>query len=149
TTAAQILTAGVTSATMMVQLEDSFNNVATATSVQTVSLTTTSAGSQFRDTLDTTTITSVTIGIGESSASFKYTDTLASSPVLTATANVLPRPSATQTEPLTSPTRRYSDLTTAAQILTAGVTSTTITVQLEDAFNNVATATSVQTVSLT
>src|SRR5947209_3860831 len=71
TTTAQTLTAGATSGTITVQLDDAFNNVTTAAATQTVNLTTTSAAGRFRDTTDTTTITSVTIAIGASSASFK------------------------------------------------------------------------------
>src|SRR5205823_2360149 len=85
TTTTQTLTAGVTSNTITVQLADAFNNVATAASSHTVLLSTTTAG-QFRDNATgNTAITSVTIGAGASSASFKYNDTLVGSPTLTAT----------------------------------------------------------------
>ena len=150
TTTAQTLTAGVTSGTITVQLDDQFNNVATATSTQTVLLTTTSSGGQFRDNATgNTQITSVTIASGASSASFKYNDALAGSPVLTATDNALTNPSATQTETVTAAAASKLVYTTTAQTLTAGVTSGTITVQLDDSFNNVATAASTQTITLT
>src|SRR5258706_11321050 len=70
-----------------VQLNDPYNNVATAASTQTVLLTTSSTapfGVHFRDTGDTINIPSVTICVGASSASFKYNDTLAGSPMLAA-----------------------------------------------------------------
>ena len=81
------------------QLEDPFNNVATATSTQTINLTTTSAGGQFRDNATgNSAITSVTISSGASSASFKYNDTVPGNPVLTATDSALANPSVSQTE---------------------------------------------------
>ncbi len=150
TTGAQTLTAGVTSSLMTVQLDDSFSNVTSAASTQTVLLTTSSTapfGVHFRDTADTTNITSVTIGAGASSASFKYNDTLAGSVVLTAADS--PLTSATQSETVNAAAASKLVITTAAQTLTAGVTSNTITVQLDDPFNNAATATSTQTVMLT
>ena len=150
TTTAQTLTAGVTSGTLTVQLDDSFNNVATATSTQTVLLTTTSSAGQFRDNATGNTQTTfVTIASGASSANFKYNDTLAGSPVLTVTDNALTNPTATQTETVTAAAASKLVYTTTAQTLTAGVTSGTITVQLDDPFNNVATATSTQTITLT
>ncbi len=150
TTGAQTLTAGVTSSLMTVQLDDSFSNVTSTASTQTVLLTTSSTapfGVHFRDTADTTNITSVTIGAGASSASFKYNDTLAGSVVLTAADS--PLTSATQSETVNAAAASKLVITTAAQTLTAGVTSNTITVQLDDPFNNAATAASTQTVNLT
>src|SRR5207253_2505590 len=75
------LTAGVTSATITVTLDDAYNNVATASSTQTVLLTTTSTGTF------AFTPTSASIASGSSSGTFTYTDTLAGSPTLTATDN--------------------------------------------------------------
>jgi hypothetical protein len=148
TTTAQTLTAGVTSGTITIQLDDAFNNTATAASTQTINLSTTSTGGVFRDTGDTTTITSVSIASGASSASFKYKDTLAGSPVLTVTDSALTNPSATQTETVNAAAASKLVFTTTAQTLTAGVTSGTITVQLDDAFNNTATASGTQTINL-
>src|SRR5439155_5961238 len=85
TTAGQILTAGVTSGTMTVQRQDQFNNPNTTDAAVTVDLSTISSGGTFRNTADTANITSVSIGTGSSSASFKYNDTLADSPTITAT----------------------------------------------------------------
>ena len=77
TTSPQTLTAGVISATITVQLEDAFNNVATANGTQAILLSTSSHG-QFRDNATgNTPITFVTIAGGASSTSFKYYDTLA------------------------------------------------------------------------
>ena len=105
-------------------------------------MSTTSAG-QFRDNATgNTTITSVSIGTGNSSASFKYNDTLAGSPTLTATDNALTNPTVTQTETINAAAASQLVFTTAPQTLTAGVTSNTMTVTLDDAFNNIATAAS-------
>ncbi len=149
TTTPQTLTAGVTSGTITVQLEDAFNNVATASSTQTLLLTTTSSG-QFRDNATgNTPITSVTILGGTGSVSFKYNDTLVGTPTLTVTDNALTTPTATQTETVTAATASQLAFTTLPQTLTAGVTSNTITVQLEDAFGNfTAAAGNAQTISL-
>src|SRR5208282_5265463 len=150
TTAAQTLVPGTTSGTITVQLEDPFNNAATAASTQTIALSTTSSGGQFLDNATgNTTITSVTIASGASSASFKYNDTLAGNPVLTVTDSALTNPTATQTETVAAAAASKLVYTTTAQTLTAGITSGTITVQLDDAFNNVATAASTQTIGLT
>ena len=100
TTSAQTLTAGVTSATMTVQRQDSFGNPTTTGSTQ-VDLTTPSAGGVFRDTGDANTITSVTITASSSSASFKYKDTVATSPgtvTITAADHAAVLNSATQAE---------------------------------------------------
>src|SRR5262249_53083240 len=98
TSASQTLTAGVTSGNnITVTLQDGFGNAATAGSGGvTVNLSTTSAGGVFRDTADTSTITSVSIASGSSGAGFKYKDTVAGTPVLTAAASGLT--SATQQE---------------------------------------------------
>src|SRR5580700_8938397 len=80
TTSAQTLTAGVTSGVLTVQLQDAFGNAASAGSGgQAISLSTSSNVGFFRDTADSTTITSVTIAAGSSTASFKYNDTQAGS----------------------------------------------------------------------
>ncbi len=142
TSAAQTRTAGVTSGTLTVQLEDVYNNVAVATSPQTVSLTTTSGGGSFSS-------TPLTIGAGSSTASFTYTDTKSGTPTITASDTALPTQSITQQETVIAAVASQLVFTTLAQTLTAGVTSGTITVQLEDAYNNIAVATSQQTVSLT
>ena len=126
--------------------------MATATSTQTVTLDDDLGGGQFRDNAHRQhgQITSVTIASGASStASFKYNDTLAGTPTLTATDSALTNPTATQTEIVNAAAASQLVFTTTAQTLTAGVTSGTITVQLDDPFNNVATAASTQTITLT
>ena len=83
TTAAQTLTAGTTSGTITVQRQ-SASNTPTTNGALTVYLFTSSSGGVFRNTADSATITSVTIPDGSSSASFRYKDTVAGSPTITA-----------------------------------------------------------------
>ena len=96
TTAAQTLTAGVTSGTITVQRQDAYNNPTTDAAI-TVNLSSGSSGAYaFRDAADTTTLSSVTIDSGSSSASFKYNDPKAGTPTITAASSGLT--SATQVE---------------------------------------------------
>src|SRR5262249_41262080 len=129
-----------------------YGNVATATSPQTVSLTTTSTapfGVHFRDTTDSSNIGSVTIGSGASSASFRYNDTLAGSPSLTASDGALTSPSTAQTETVKATRPSQLAFPTPVQPLTAGHPPALLTVHPPDPYGNVATATSPQTVLLT
>ena len=137
TTGAPTLTAGVNSDTITVQEQDQFGNATTTT--ETVNLSTSnSATGLFKDeATGLTTITSVTISAGSSTASFKYVDTLASSPTLTAAATGLT--TATQTETVIAAAASQLLFTTGTQTLTAGVNSGTITVQELDQFGNVST----------
>ncbi len=149
TTVPQTLTAGVTSGTLTVQLEDSFGNVSNATSAQTILISTTSSGGQFRDnTTGTTQISFVTISSGSSTASFKYNDTLAGSPMLTATDNALSSPTVTQTETVNAAAASKMVFTNTPLTLTAGLTSGNLTIQLEDQFGNFTNAGTTQTISL-
>ena len=95
TTSARTSVTGQSSGTITVQRENASNGP-TTTGTITVNLATSSAGGVFRDTGDTTTITSVQILNGQSSASFTYRDALAGSPLLTASSGSLI--SAMQTE---------------------------------------------------
>ena len=138
TTTAQTLTAGVVSGTITVQEEDAFGNV--TTTAETVNLSTSNTGTGlFKDNATgQTTITSVSIASGSSTASFKYVDTLASTPTLTAAATGLT--SATQMETVIAATVSKLAFTTTPQTLTAGVVSGAITVQEQDQYGNVTTA---------
>jgi len=89
----------------------------------------------------------VTIASGSSSASFTYKDALAGSPVLTAADSGLT--SATQGETVTAGTVAKLGYTSSPQTLVVGLSSGTLTVQLDDAYGNAVTATSAQTVNLT
>jgi hypothetical protein len=129
---AQALTAGVTSSTITVERQDQYGNPATNGSL-TVNLTTGSTAGVFRNTADTAAITSVAIAAGSSDGLFKYKDTLVGSPQLTASSTL---PSATQTETVNAANGAKLVLLTAPQTLTAGVTSSTITVERQDQFGN-------------
>ncbi len=141
TPSVQTLTAGTPSSTITVTLEDQFGNVATASGTQTINLTTNSSGGSF-------TSTPLSIPTGHTTTTFTYTDTKAGTPTITATDTALTTQTVTQTETVNAAAASKLVYTTTAQTLTAGVTSGTITVQLEDPFNNVATATSTQTIAL-
>ncbi len=97
TSTAQTFTAGATSGTITVERDDSSNNPVT-TGTTTVDMTTSSAAGLFRNTADSATITSVTITAGTSSASFRYRDTTAGSPTITAADHAGVLTSGTQSE---------------------------------------------------
>ncbi len=139
-TAAQTLTAGVPSQTMTVQLEDAFGNPASAASTTTIGLSTTSANGTFSPSPP------LTVPAGGDTASFKYTDTLAGTPTITASAAGLT--SGKQVEIVNPAAASHLAFTTSPQTLTAGVESGIITVTLEDASGNVAKAGSAVTVNL-
>src|SRR5207247_2360475 len=112
TTSALSLSAGTPSGTIPVQRQDAYNNPNTSDATITVALSSDSSGTYaFRDATDTTTITSVTIANGASSASFKYNDPKAGTPTITAAKSGLT--SATQLETVTTGqrgiVRRHTD----------------------------------------
>jgi hypothetical protein len=82
--------------TITVQRQDSASNPTTSGSI-TVTLATSSGAGVFRDTGDTTTITSAQIPDGSSSASFKYRDSNAGSPVITVSSGSLTQAQQTET----------------------------------------------------
>ena len=122
TTAPQpLLTRGVSSATITVQRQTVTGSALTSGSL-TVSLATSPAGSGvFRNTADTSTITTVTIANGASSASFRYRPSATGSPTLTVSATGYTP--ASQVETVGNPKLVF---TTAPQSLTNGVSSGTI-----------------------
>ena len=139
----QTLTAGTPSATITATLEDQYGNVATAASTQTVSLTTTSLAGSF-------TSTPLSIGAGNSTASFTYTDTKSGTPTITATDTALSTQTVMQQETVNAAAAYQMVLSPGAQTLTAGTPSSSITVTLEDQYGNMATAGSTtQSISLT
>jgi hypothetical protein len=136
TTAAQTLTAGVTSGTMILQLQNSGGTPKNAASDLTVNLTTTSGGGVFRDTGDTTTLSSVTIPAGNNSASFKYKDTLApATPTITAstTGGVSP---ATQQETLHVDAASKLAFTTPPASGNFSYPMSPVLIQVEDQYGN-------------
>ncbi len=136
-----------------VTLEDSGGFSSPATVAQTISLSSNSATGAFSvwngTSCGTTTVTSVTIGVGSSQASFCYGDTTAGTPQVSAVdASFLPDTScgnvgmACQSETVTAASPATLVIITGAK---TGVASSTanlgpITVQLQDAYGNVAVA---------
>ena len=140
TTAPQTLTAGVASGTITIALEDAFGNAVNASSPLTVNLSTTSTAGTF------TPASPLTIPAGVAIVTFKYSDTVAGTPTLTAAAGGLA--SAAQQETVNPAAVGHLAFTTSPQILTAGAVSGTITIAEEDAFGNQVNANSPLTVSL-
>ena len=100
TTSPQTITAGATTALITVQRRDASNNPTTSGTTN-ITLTSSSANGVFRDTGDTTTITSIAIANGSASASFKYTDGTAGSSTITAADAARVLTSATQSVTVT------------------------------------------------
>ena len=140
TTSPQTLTAGVASGTITVTLEDAFGNVVDASSAVTVNLSSTSGTGSF------TPSSLLSIPAGAGGASFRYTDTAAGTPTITATVSGVG--SAAQQESVLAAAASQLAFTTSPQTLTAGTTSGTITVTLEDSLGNPVAAGSALTVSL-
>ena len=130
------------SGTITLQLEDLFGNFATASSVQMISLATTSTGPAIFAP------TSLIINSGSGSASFTYSDQKAGTPTLTATDSALTTTTVTQMETVNAAGASKLVFTNAPLTLTAGVTSGNLTIQLEDQFGNFTNATTTQTISL-
>lgn len=84
TTAPFVMGTDATSGTITIQLQGPGGTPKNATSDLTVNLVTSTATGAFRDTGDTTNITSVTILTGSDSASFRYRQTVAGQPYLDA-----------------------------------------------------------------
>jgi len=136
TTSAQTLTAGVASGTITVQLQNSGGTPKTYSTNLTINLSSTSGAGLFRDTGDTTTVTTVTIVAGNNSASFKYKDTLApATPTLTAstTGGVTP---ATQQETVNVAGANQLAFTTQPVNGNFNYPMSTVVVQVEDQYGN-------------
>src|SRR6185369_6955257 len=136
TTGPVTITAGVASGTITVQRQDQFNNPNTSDADRTVTLASDSPG-----TVTFTPASPITITNGTGSVNFTYTDTKAGTPTITA-ASTVPSTitSATQLETVNPAAASKLVFTTSAVTVTAGVASTTITVQRQDQFNNPNTA---------
>jgi hypothetical protein len=122
--------------TITVQEQDQFQNP--TTTAETVLLSTSNASTGlFKDNATgQTTIAQVMIAAGSSTASFKYTDTLASTPTLTAAASGLT--SATQTETVKAGTA--TQLSVSAPLSAEAGSAVVVTVAAQDAFHNTATS---------
>jgi hypothetical protein len=135
-TASQTLTAGVSSGTITVQRQDASSTPVTIGSIL-VTLSSDSPTGIFRDLADSTTITSVTIANGSSTASFKYRDTTAGSPTITASSSGLS--SATQQETVNPAAAASLTLAAATTTPTAGAADN-LTITAKDTYGNTATS---------
>ena len=128
------------------QIQDAGGNpVAQTGSTRTVNLTTGSGGGSFRDSGDTTTITSVTIAVGVNSASFLYKDTVAGTPTITAaTTSPTTLTSGTQGETVSAAAASKLAFTTSpGGTLTGGTAfGTQPVVTVQDQFGNTVTGSS-------
>ena len=127
-------TSGVLSGTMSVQVQDAGGNPING--ARTIALATSSAGGVIRNTTDTATIASVVLTAGQNTASFRYRDTTAGTPTITATSGGLTL--ATQIETINPAAANKIVLTGLTTNLTAGTTRV-VTATIQDAFNNVVT----------
>jgi hypothetical protein len=156
TTLAQTLTAGVCSATITVQTQDTFGNPSSVAAATAVSLSTTSTGGAFySDAGCTTAITFVTVATGANTASFYYGDTLANgapglpphaTPTLTASAIGLTPDTQKETVNPSAPTK----LVIVSQSLSQNprTCSSTIQIHVEDKFGNNSPVSAATTVTL-
>jgi hypothetical protein len=138
TTPPQVLTAGQASGAITVELQDQFGNPAPAgPGGLTLALSSTSARGAFLDCAGQPLPgASLVVAAGNSTASFKYIDCRAGSPVLKAAA-----PAFAQTQQETvNPAAPGLAFTTPPQSLAQGQVSTAIGVQLQDQFGNPVTA---------
>jgi len=138
TTSAQTLTAGVTSGAITVELRASNGQPGTLPSAVTVNLTGTSSGGVFRNTADSANITSISIAAGSSTGSFRYRDTVAATPTITAAATGLT--SASQTETVNAAALDHIVIAPKTSTIAPGG-SQTYTVSGFDVFNNPRTLT--------
>jgi hypothetical protein len=146
TTLAQTLTAGVNSGVITVQRQNASNSPQTAGPL-TVNLSTTSATGTFRDAGDTTTITTITIPNGSSTADFKYKDTTAGSPTITAAFSGLT--SATQAETVNAAAASKVAFSAQPTNTVAGQSITpAVAAQIQDQFGNLTNSTANVTVTI-
>ena len=138
-------TSSATLGPITVQEEDTYGNP--TTTAETVNLASNSTGTkEFAATSGGTTITSISIPAGSSSATFYYGDTKSATPTITASGSLT---SATQVETVTAGTGAELVITSSAFSATASTSPTsTFTTTLEDTFGNPTTSTSAITVGL-
>jgi len=138
---------------MTIQTRDAYGNPANVTANTTIDLTSDSGTGRFdispSGAFDGS-ITSVTITDGTNSASFYYHDTTAGTPTITAAEN----PSqtwtdASQQQTVNPGTTHYLVFITASQTITAGQVSDTMTIQLQDVFDNPVNVSGDTTIDLT
>ncbi len=148
TTAALDVTVGNEGA-ITVELEDSFGNVITANSSLTLSLSSSSTtGLFYLAPGDTFSVFSVTMNPGESSVTFYYSDTKAETPTVSISDPAVSTSPTTQQESFNAGPASQLAFQSPAIVLTAGNSSSSVTVQLEDSFGNIVPAPSDETVNL-
>jgi hypothetical protein len=150
TTPARSTIAGVSTEFVSVERQDA-NGVATTVGGFTVNLATTSGTGTFRNSGDTTIVTSITIPNGASAATLRYRDTVSGTATLTASAPSAPAvTSATQTVTVSSAAAHHLSFTQQASNSVAGsVFATQPTVSVRDSFDNtVSTATNSVTLAV-
>ena len=140
TSSAVSTTAGVASSAITVQRQDQFGNPTTLGGAISLTMSSTSTGTKVF------TAASPSIASGASSTTFTYSDTLAGTPTITAAYTGLT--SATQQETVTAGAATKLVFTSSAVSTVAGVASTTITVQRQDAYGNPNTTDASRTVTL-
>ncbi len=131
-----------------VQLQDASGSPLNVTAATTVTLTSTSSAGVFSATLNGPATSTVTIAAGQNSASFYYGDTAAGAPALTASASGYA--SAAQVETVAAGAAAKLAIVTPPRSGAASGTANLgpITVQLQDAFGNPATASAATTLAL-
>ena len=145
TSSAATANAGSVISSITVQLQNANNGVdVAAAGGQTIALSTSSNGGTFLDG-SSNPISSIVVPAGASTATFNYVDTVAASPLLTASAPNLIT-AAQQTETINANAPTHLAFTTNASGSLQGTSSTPIIVTLLDANDNVAVAPSGGTV---
>ncbi|MCA1693947.1 MAG: hypothetical protein LC749_04000, partial [Actinobacteria bacterium] len=139
------MVAGSTSGTITVQTQTSPGAPVNMTSNVSLGLATDSSGGSFRDSTNTSTITSVTVLSGQSSASFLYRDTVAGGPTITVTNPNLT--TARQTETVTVGPLDHITVSPSSSTITSGG-SQTYTAAGFDIYGNSSDVTSATTFSI-
>ena len=131
------------------QLLDQYGNPgASPTSLQTILLSSTSPAGVFYASQSSTTPTNIlSVGVGQSSVSFFYSDTQGGTPTVTASDGAVASPAPTQQETVSAAAASQVAITSPVLILTAGIRGQ-VTVALEDSVGNLATSTTAETIGL-
>jgi hypothetical protein len=147
-TVPQTITAGVVSGTITVELQDAFGNATPAhRGGQVVHLRSDAHTGRFKDAADMHTIATAKIAAGQSDVSFRYTDTRAGTPTLTAS---FPRlAAASQKETIVAAAADHLAFGQQPTVTDAGaVIKPAVTVRVLDKFNNLTTSTAQVTLAL-
>lgn len=143
------ITAGGTSEIITIKLQDAYGNEVPSDGITTINLDS-DLGGTFRNELDDTNITSITIADGQSEGSFRYTSTVGGMHVLTGTddATVDPLTSGAQILTVDAAAPDKIVFITEEQVVQVDQVSEVITVQLQDQYNNVALSNGVTNINL-